>query len=84
MWRPRSNASAGRGGRWRPRRCPFSRRTEILLHAARTCYDHIAGTLGVGLHDRCKALGWLSPCSRAGIAYDLTPAGAKAFAASGH
>src|SRR6202047_3776740 len=30
------------------------------LRAARTCYDHIAGTLGVSLHDRFQTLGWLS------------------------
>src|ERR1017187_4177341 len=30
------------------------------LRAARTCYDHMAGTLGVALHDRFQALGWLS------------------------
>jgi DNA-binding transcriptional ArsR family regulator len=64
-------------------RDPFVARTPNLLRAARTCYDHIAGTLGVGLHDRCKALGWLSPRARAGAAYDVTPAGAKALAALG-
>jgi DNA-binding transcriptional ArsR family regulator len=53
------------------------------LHAARTCYDHIAGMLGVSLHDRFKALGWLSGGSGADNAYDLTPGGAKAFAALG-
>src|SRR5271163_3649648 len=34
--------------------------TPSPLRAARTCYDHIAGTAGVSLHDRFKALGWLS------------------------
>jgi DNA-binding transcriptional ArsR family regulator len=43
------------------------------LRAARTCYDHMAGTLGVLLHDRLRTLGWLS------ADYRLTPAGAKAF-----
>jgi DNA-binding transcriptional ArsR family regulator len=62
---------------------PFVVRTPNLLRAARTCYDHIAGTLGVGLHDRFKALGWLSIRSRAGVAYDLAPTGAKAFATLG-
>ena len=33
------------------------------LRMARTCYDHIAGILGVTLHDRFKALGWLSDIS---------------------
>lgn len=53
------------------------------LRAARTCYDHIAGTLGVSLHDRFKALGWLSRRSGVNQAYDLTPAGARAFEALG-
>ena len=44
------------------------------LRAARTCYDHIAGTLGVALHDRLKALRWLAE-TRAADAYDVTPAG---------
>jgi DNA-binding transcriptional ArsR family regulator len=64
-------------------RDPFVAHTPNLLRAARTCYDHIAGTLGVGLHDRFKALGWLSLCSRTGVAYDLTPTGAKACTALG-
>jgi DNA-binding transcriptional ArsR family regulator len=34
--------------------------TPVRLRAARTCYDHIAGTLGVSLHHRFIALGWLS------------------------
>jgi hypothetical protein len=51
--------------------------TPNRLRSARTCYDHIAGTLGVGLHDRIQALGWLSP------EYALTPQGTKAFATLG-
>jgi DNA-binding transcriptional ArsR family regulator len=62
---------------------PFVARTPSLLRAARTCYDHIAGTLGVALHDRFTALGWLSAGARADRAYGLTPAGAKAFATLG-
>jgi DNA-binding transcriptional ArsR family regulator len=53
------------------------------LRAARTCYDHIAGALGVSLHDRFQALGWLSGGSGADNDYDLTPDGAKAFEALG-
>jgi DNA-binding transcriptional ArsR family regulator len=50
------------------------------LRAARTCYDHLAGTVGVALHDRFKALGWLSAASkRNDNAYDLSLAGTKAF-----
>jgi DNA-binding transcriptional ArsR family regulator len=57
--------------------------TPNRLRAARTCYDHIAGTLGVSLHDRFKARGWLSGGSGADNAYDLTPDGATAFDALG-
>src|SRR5271169_4712917 len=49
----------------------FVPHTPNRLLAARTCYDHMAGTLGVSLHDRFHTRGWLS------AAYDLTPAGTK-------
>ncbi len=61
----------------RPR---FEPSTPNRLRAARTCYDHIAGALGVSLHDRFTALGWLSGSDHA---CDLTPSGARAFAALG-
>jgi DNA-binding transcriptional ArsR family regulator len=58
----------------------FVPNTPSRLRAARTCYDHMAGTLGVSLHDRFKALGWLTPGSRGSDdAYDLAPNGTKAF-----
>jgi len=58
--------------------------TPTRLRAARTCYDHLAGTLGVLLHDRFRALRWLSDASAGGDgAYDLTPKGAKEFATLG-
>jgi DNA-binding transcriptional ArsR family regulator len=53
------------------------------LRVARTCYDHMAGTVAVSLHDRFKALRWLSAGSGGDDAYDLTVDGAKAFAALG-
>jgi DNA-binding transcriptional ArsR family regulator len=53
--------------------------TPSRLRTARTCYDHIAGTVGVSLHDRFKALGWLSASSTGDGAYDLTRSGVKAF-----
>jgi DNA-binding transcriptional ArsR family regulator len=55
----------------------FKPNTPCGLRAARTCYDHIAGTLGVALHDRFRALAWLTD------AYSLSPAGEKAFGALG-
>lgn len=45
----------------------FVPNTPSRLLAARTCYDHIAGTLGVQLHDRLKFLGWLSETSKSKI-----------------
>jgi DNA-binding transcriptional ArsR family regulator len=55
-------------------------RTPSRLRVARTCYDHMAGALGVLLHDRFKALGWLSAGSRDGDrAYDLTIDGTTAL-----
>lgn len=59
-------------------RAAFVPNTPSILRAARTCYDHMAGTLGVRLHDRFQALDWLVAGDRQ--AYDLTPAGAKSFA----
>ena len=58
-------------------RGPFVPNTPSRLRAARTCYDHMAGTLGVSLHDRLRDLGWLS------AGYCLTPTGAKALGALG-
>jgi DNA-binding transcriptional ArsR family regulator len=58
--------------------------TPSRLCAARTCYDHMGGTVAVSLHDRFKVLGWLSSSSTGGDnAYDLTLAGTKAFEALG-
>jgi DNA-binding transcriptional ArsR family regulator len=55
--------------------------TPTRLRAARICYDHLAGALGVRLHDRFKELGWLTHDSTGrDDAYDLTDKGRKAFA----
>lgn len=54
------------------------------LRAARTCYDHMAGTLGVALHDRFTTTGWLAARSKGNdYAYDVTPKGTRAFGALG-
>ena len=58
-------------------RQPFVPNTPARLRLARTCYDHLAGSLGVMLHDRFHALGWL------GRDYAVTAKGASAFAALG-
>ena len=58
--------------------------TPSQLRAARTCYDHIAGTLGVSLYDRLTALGWTSAAAKgSGNGCELTPSGTKAFEALG-
>jgi hypothetical protein len=62
----------------------FVPNTPNRLRAARTCYDHLAGTVGVLLHDHIYSLGWLRKISKAGeAAYDVTPAGMKGFQALG-
>lgn len=61
----------------------FVPNTPHRLRAARTCYDHIAGTLGVSLHDRFRALRWLSAAEDGDHAYELTRDGAKALAGLG-
>lgn len=53
----------------------FVSNTPQRLRAARTCYDHIAGTIAVALHDRFEQLGWLTT----GPSYDVTAAGARAL-----
>jgi DNA-binding transcriptional ArsR family regulator len=62
-------------------RARFVPTTPSRLRAARTCYDHMAGTLGVSLHDRFRALKWLTDSTA--TEYDLTPTGTKACEALG-
>jgi hypothetical protein len=62
----------------------FVPNTPSRLRAARTCYDHMAGTLGVALHDRFQSLGWLSAeATGGGDTLNLSLDGTKAFAALG-
>jgi DNA-binding transcriptional ArsR family regulator len=66
-----------------PRR-KFIPHTPTHLRAARVCYDHLAGHLGVSLHDRFKELKWLSRASNdAEDAYELTDEGVKALESLG-
>ena len=60
----------------------FTPRTPPALRTARTCYDHLAGTLGVALYDRFTALGWIEVPPRNG-AVDVTVCGRAAFTALG-
>ncbi len=52
------------------------------LRAARTCYDHMAGALGVAIHDRLTELGWIATPNGGG-GYDVTPKGAQGLTALG-
>lgn len=62
-----------------PRR-KFVPNTPTRLRAARVCYDHLAGHLGVLLHDRFKELKWLSSVKNgAADEYELTAEGEKAL-----
>lgn len=71
---------AGAGGS----REKFVPNTPNGLRAARTCYDHLAGAAGVSLHDRFKALGWLSAVPNGSDnAYDLSLEGTRALEALG-
>jgi len=65
-------------------RTEFIANTLNRLRVARTCYDHIAGNLGVMLHDRLKASGWMSVRTKKPVEfYELTAAGTAAMSALG-
>ncbi|KAF1071380.1 helix-turn-helix transcriptional regulator [Variovorax sp.] len=64
-----------------PRVAGFKPSTPSRLRSARTCYDHMAGTAGVALHDRLHAQGWLS--GLASGSYELTAEGAVALESLG-
>lgn len=57
--------------------------TPSRLRQARTCYDHLAGSVGVALHDRILALRWLRAAPSRGHDYDITTTGAAGFATMG-
>jgi DNA-binding transcriptional ArsR family regulator len=50
----------------------FVSNTPQRLRAARTCYDHMAGTVAVALHDRFQQLGWLTAAPAAAVSPPLT------------
>jgi DNA-binding transcriptional ArsR family regulator len=64
-------------------RQPFVPSTPGPLRFARTCYDHIAGTAGVALHDRFTDLNWIGRHTPGNGAreddYRLTPEGNRAL-----
>lgn len=59
---------------------PFTPTTPDRLRHARTCYDHMAGSVAVTLHDQLRAQGWLLDD---GGDYRLSEAGAAGMAALG-
>jgi len=61
----------------------FVPNTPDHLRAARTCYDHLAGTLGVSLHDGLFALKWLARDVPDGDDYAMTRKGEAGLAALG-
>jgi DNA-binding transcriptional ArsR family regulator len=60
----------------------FEPSTPDRLRAARTCYDHIAGSLGVELHDRLLAMKWISEAGSGGN-YAITRKGGAGLAGIG-
>jgi DNA-binding transcriptional ArsR family regulator len=62
----------------------FVPNTPSRLRAARTCYDHMAGAVGVSLHDGLMRQAWLRDSSSDDESeYDLTPEGTKRLEALG-
>jgi DNA-binding transcriptional ArsR family regulator len=61
---------------------PFAATTPQHLRAARSCYDHIAGTLGVAVHDKLLDDGWLAHI-KGHDAYDVTDKGEAQLAKLG-
>jgi DNA-binding transcriptional ArsR family regulator len=62
----------------------FGLNAPTRLRAARVCYDHMAGHLGVLLHDRFKQLRWLSDASTGeDDSYSLTGEGGRALESLG-
>ena len=57
---------------------PFTPTAPPALRGARTCYDHIAGTLGVALYESFRARQWISQAGRSD-GYDVTDAGRSRF-----
>ena len=61
-------------------RTPFKPSTPSALREARTCYDHMAGTLAVRMHDAMLTRQWLAAD---GKDYALTPLGEASLAQIG-
>ena len=57
----------------------FVPNTPDRLRRARTCYDHMAGMVGVAIHDHMALQGWLVPLGEGDTGYQLSVAGATAL-----
>lgn len=66
-----------------PPAASFSPSTPVHLRYARSCYDHLAGTVAVALHDQLLQQGWLIPADNAGAPgskhYQLSLSGTQLF-----
>src|SRR5579872_2855521 len=58
---------------------PFTPNTPTALRTARTCYDHMAGSVAVALHDCLTARMWLVPQLPVSDAYEVTTQGVEAL-----
>ena len=61
----------------------FVPNTPDRLRKARSCYDHMAGALGVGVHDAMLARAWLRPGTAGDPLYTISTAGALGLAELG-
>jgi DNA-binding transcriptional ArsR family regulator len=57
--------------------------TPSHLRWARTCYDHMAGTIAVSLHDRLLKRKWIAKDLRSGADYTVTALGSQEMASLG-
>lgn len=57
----------------------FVATTPDRLRKARTCYDHMAGTVAVGVHDYMAQHSWLIPVAQDGSGYQLSAEGVAAL-----
>jgi DNA-binding transcriptional ArsR family regulator len=53
--------------------------TPDRLRKARTCYDHMAGEIAVGIHDYLMQNAWITQANPEHSDYEISDAGAKAF-----
>lgn len=71
------------GSRGRGEAGAFQSSTPAHLIGARSCYDHVAGALGVALHDALVSRGWIAAVSARSDAYSVTDAGRRQLASLG-